>query len=160
MNNLSKIFAVIVITAAGLVIGGGLAAGAVNLLKGQTVYVPCYSTVIGVDETVTMKANLFIHNADPQNPISVSRVDLYDENGKLVEKYLAQPLKIEALAAARFDIKHAFKGDTGAAANFVVQWRADKKVVEPLIESVFIGSSGTHGYSFSSIGRIMAEETD
>ena len=160
MKNLNKMYLVMATTLCGLLVGAGLATGAVNLLKGQTVYVPSYTTVIGVNETVTMKANLFIHNADPQTPISVSRVDLYDENGKLVEKYLAQPLKIEALAAARFNIKYAFKGDTGAAANFVVQWRADKKVVEPLIESVFIGSSGTHGYSFSSTGRIMAEETD
>jgi hypothetical protein len=77
-----------------------------------------------------------------------------------VEKYSAPPLKIVALAATRFAIKHAFKVAPGAAANFVVQWRADKKVVEPLIECVFIGSSATHGYSFSSIGRIMVEETD
>jgi len=155
-----KVFLVIAIPVVGLLIGGGLAAGAVNLLKGQTVYLPCYSNILSSYQPIEMKANLFIHNADPQNSISIIRVDLYDANGKLVEKYITQPLKIDPLAAARFVVKESIKGEAGAAANFLVQWRAEKKVIEPLLESVFVGSSGTHGYSFSSPGRIVAEETD
>jgi hypothetical protein len=155
-----KILLVIAMTYVGLLAGGGPAAGAVKLLKGQTVYLPCYSTITSVNETIAMRANLFVHNADPQNAIIIIRVDLYDANGKLVEKYLSQPLKINPLAAARFAVKESLKGEAGAAANFMVQWRAENKVVEPLLESVFVGSSGTHGYSFSSQGRIVAEETD
>lgn len=160
MKNLNKIFLVIAISAIGLLVAGGLAAGAVNLLKGQTVYLPCYSNIVSTDQPIEMKANLFIHNADTQNSISIIRVDLYDANGKLVEKYLTQPLIISPLAAARFVVKGSIKGEAGAAANFLVQWRAENKVIEPLLESVFVGSSGTHGYSFSSQGRIVAEETD
>jgi hypothetical protein len=160
MRNLTRIFLMVALTLVGLLAGSALAAGAVKLLKGQTVYLPCYSNIIGTSQTISMRANLFIHNADSQNPISLIRVDLYDANGKLVEKYLSQPLKINPLAAARFVVKESIKGEAGAAANFMVQWRAENKVIEPLLESVFIGSSGTHGYSFSSQGRIVAEETD
>ncbi len=162
MKNLRKTFLVIAITiTTAALVGGGLAAGAVNLLKGQTIYLPCYSTIRGIHgENIAMIANLFVHNVDPQNSINIVRVDLYDADGKLVEKYLPQPMKIGPLAATRFSLKPAFKGDGGEEANFVVQWRADTKVIEPLIETVFVGAIGTHGYSFSSLGRVMAEETD
>ena len=69
-------------------------------------------------------------------------------------------MKIEPLAADCFVVKESLKGEAGAAANFMVQWRAENKIIKPLLESVFVGSLGTHGYSFSSQGRIVAEETD
>jgi hypothetical protein len=156
MKNPNKVFLLIVITVVGLLVGSGLAASAVKLLKGQTVYLPCYSGIVGTNYTIDMKANLFIHNADLQNFISMIRVDLFDANGKLVEKYLKQPLKINPLSAARFVAKESIKGEAGAAANFMVQWRAENKVVEPLLESVFIGSLGTQRYSWALNGTPLS----
>jgi hypothetical protein len=133
---------------------------AVKHVKGQTVYIPSYSNMISGINRITLKANLIVHNIDPLHPITVLRIDHYDTNGGLVEHYLPQPLSLKPLAAARIVIKEPKPGDEGAGANFVVQWRADTKVIEPLMECFMVGSVGTQGYSFSSVGRIMQEESD
>jgi hypothetical protein len=100
MKSPKKIFLVIALAILGLTVGGGLAAGAVKLLKGQTVYLPCYSNIVSSYQPIGMQANLFIHNTDPQNSITIIRVDLYDANGKLVEKYITPPQKVNPLVAA------------------------------------------------------------
>jgi hypothetical protein len=135
-----------------------LAAGEVKRLKGQTIYVPSYSNIISESYRVVLRANLIVHNTDPTQSITLIRIDRYDTNGKLVEKYLAQPLELGPLAATRLTIKKLEQGDEGAGANFLVQWRAQELVTEPIIESIMVGSLGTQGHSFSSQGRVIHED--
>lgn len=135
-------------------------AAALKLVKSQTIYIPSYANIISGSQRVTLRANLIIHNTDPQQPIEVSRIDHYDTNGQLVEHYLQQPLKLPPLGAARIIVKAPRPGDEGAGANFIVQWHAAVKVTEPLLECIMLGTAGTHSYSFSSLGRIIREETD
>ncbi|MEW6657921.1 MAG: DUF3124 domain-containing protein [Thermodesulfobacteriota bacterium] len=139
---------------------GTLAGAAVRLLKGQTLYVPSYANIIGDMQHITVRANLIIHNTDPTHAITLVRVDNYDTHGKLVEKYLAQPVQLKPLAATRIIIKNPKKGDEGAGANFIVQWRSENKVTEPIVECIMVGSLGTQGHTFSSQSRVIAEETD
>ncbi len=138
------------------------AMGAPKLVKSQTVYIPCYSNVISGPPMLMMvplRANLVIHNTDPGQPITVTRIDQYDTHGKLVEKYLPQPVKLEPLGATRVIVKEPKKGDEGLGANFIVQWHADKKVNEPIIDCLMLGTLGNQGFSFTSQGRIIQEET-
>ena len=160
MNHSLKKFLPLILSITLLLALGTLAGAAVKLLKGQTLYVPSYSNIIGDMQHITVRANLIIHNTDPVHPITLVRVDNYDTHGKLVEKYLAKPLQLKALAATRIIIRNPKKGDEGAGANFIVQWQAENKVTEPIIECIMVGSLGTQGHTFSSKGRVIAEETD
>jgi hypothetical protein len=135
-------------------------AAAVKLVRGQTIYIPSYTNIISGTQRIILRANLIIHNADPQHALEVGRVDHYDTNGKLVEAYLQQPVTLPPLAAMRVVIKAPRAGDEGAGANFIVQWQAPQRVVEPLVECVMVGTAGTHSYSFNSSGRVIAEVVD
>jgi hypothetical protein len=141
-------------------IGGLAAAGEIKLSKGQTMYIPSYSNIISESYRIVLRANLIVHNSDPNHSITLIRIDHYDTNGGLVGKYLSEPMKLGPLAAYRVIIKKPERGDEGAGSNFIVQWRAEKPVTEPIIECVMIGSSGTQGYSFSSQGRVISEEKE
>ena len=88
------------------------------------------------------------------------RLDFYDTNGKLVEKYLQQPKKVNANAATRINVKELIKGEEGSGAHFIIQWQADHKVVEPLVQTWFVGAVGNRGYSYTSPARIIQEEAD
>jgi hypothetical protein len=139
---------------------GGLAAGEVKLSKGQTMYIPSYSNIISESYRIVLRANLIIHNSDPNNAITLLRIDNYDTNGKLVAKYLSEPMKLGPLAATRMIIKKPERGDEGAGSNFIVRWQAEQPVTEPIIECVMIGSFGTQGYSFTSQGRVISEDKE
>jgi hypothetical protein len=142
--------------------GSKAALGAPKLVQGQTIYIPSYANVISGPPmlmVVPLRANLVIHNTDPSHPIMVTRVDHYDTHGKLVEKYLPQPVKLNPLGATRVVVKEPKKGDEGLGANFIVQWHADQKVTEPLIDCLMLGTLGNQGFSFTSQGRIIQEET-
>jgi hypothetical protein len=139
---------------------GNSALGAIKLVKGQTLYVPSYSNIIGDFHHIVLRANLIIHNTDPLHAITILRIDNYDTHGKLVEKFLLKPVQLGPLAATRIIVKNPQKGDEGAGSNFIVQWKSDHRVTEPLIECIMAGSLGTQGHTFSSQGRIIQEDTD
>ena len=160
MKNLIKVLLLSTITIIGLFMLTGLAAGDVKMIKGQTLYVPCYTSFIGFDYSHNLNSTIFIHNTDPTNEINIVRIDYYNTGGKLVKKCLPQPLKLNPLAATRFNIQEPLRGKDGAGAHLIVQWKGEKKVVEPLIEAWFLGSAGTRGYSFTSQARIIQEDAN
>ncbi len=139
----------------------GSAAGEVRLIKGQTLYVPSYTSFIGAGgHAFETKPTIFIHNTDQNNPINIVRIDFYNTNGKLVEKYLQQPRKLNANSATRINVKELLKGEEGSGAHFIIQWQAENKVVEPLVQTWFVGAVGTRGYSYTSPARIIQEDAD
>ena len=157
MNRLIKL---LWLTALGFLMVAGLAAGEVKLVKGQTLYVPSQTSVMSGTHSFDAKPTIFIHNADQNNSINIVRCDFYNTNGKLVEKYLQQPLKLNANAATRINIKERIPGEEGSGAHFIIQWQADNKVIEPLVEVWFIGAVGSRGHSFTSPVRIIQEDTN
>jgi len=160
MKNLIKALLLSTITIIGLFMFTGMAAGDVKTIKGQTLYVPCYTSYISVSYSHNLNATVFIHNTDPSNEINLVRIDYYNTGGKLVKKCLPQPLKLNPLAATRFTIQEPLTGEDGAVAHLIVQWKAEKKVVEPLIDAWFLASAGTRGYSFTSQARIIQEDAN
>lgn len=153
-----KVFKIVIFAIMVNIIVGNFASAAVKLVKGQTLYIPSYSNIIGDYSRIMLRANLIIHNTDPTKKITIIRIDNYDTNGKMVEKFLPKPLELDPMAAARFAIKDPKKGDEGAGANFLIQWKADNKVTEPIIECIMSGSHGTQGHTFTSQGRIIQED--
>ncbi|HLD46453.1 MAG TPA: DUF3124 domain-containing protein [Desulfobaccales bacterium] len=142
---------------------GGPASAAVKLVKGQTVYIPSYSNVISgppIYMTVPLRANLVIHNTDPSQAITVTRIDEYNTEGKKVSSYLTAPVVLNSMGAMRVVVKESKKEAEGLGANFIIQWQAEKKVTEPIIECLIIGSLGAQGFSFATQGRVTQEQTE
>ncbi len=128
----------------------------------QTVYVPLYSHIYADeryrDKPFNLTATLSVRNTDPENGLILQNVDYYDSEGRLLKKYLAKPVTIAPLASTRFIVQES-ESKGGSGAKFVVIWTASKPVVEPIIESVMIGTKLQQGISFLSRGRVIAGES-
>ena len=81
-------------------------------------------------------------------------MDYYDSEGKFVKKYLEKSKQVNPMGSAYFYVKTS---DTagGWGANFLVEWKSEKKVNEPIIESLMSGLRGNHSVSFLSPGRVI-----
>jgi hypothetical protein len=162
MINLKKMVLMAVVGTMVVCNVSGSALGAAKRVKGQTIYIPSYANVISGPPllmVVPLRANLIIHNTDPSHAITIEKIDHYDTDGKLVYKYLEKPVTLKPLAATRVIVKEPQKGSEGVGANFIVQWHADQPVNEPLIDCLMLGTLGNQGFSFSSQGKIIAEES-
>ena len=163
MQVMKRLFWFAGLAALGLFFSSGPALAAVKLVKGQTVYIPSYSNVISgppIYMTVPLRANLVIHNTDPSQAITVARIDEYDTEGKKVSSYLTAPVVLNPMGAMRVVVKESKKEAEGLGANFIIQWQAEKKVTEPIIECLIIGSLGAQGFSFATQGRVTQEQTE
>lgn len=150
------IFILATLLTAGFIIGPIQASEVLRLSKGQTVYVPLYSNIFIGDKELTWQLSslLSIRNTDAFLPITISRVDYYDTDGKLVRKYLEKSQVLNPMGSAYFYVKTS---DTagGWGANFLVEWKSEEKVNEPIIESLMTGHRGNHSVSFISLGRVI-----
>lgn len=135
------------------------AASEVKLLKGQTVYVPAYSHIYHGDREVPfyLTVTLSIRNTDPDHPISVTSVEYFDNEGKLLTRYLKDTIKLGPLASTHIIVKESDRSG-GAGAKFIIRWKSEAKVTEPLIEAVMISTSTQQGISFTSRGQAIKEE--
>ena len=136
-------------------------ASELKMIRGQKVYVPVYShIIIGERERGTVNfdlaINLSIRNTDSKNPITIISADYYDSNGVVVKKYITKPVTLKPMASTYFFVAQSDKSG-GWGANFIVEWKSEKKVNEPIIESVTYGSRGTHSVSFVSQGKVINE---
>lgn len=130
-----------------------------RLSSGQTVYVPVYSHILhgNLDskqkpQELLLSSMLSIRNTDPTGTLTVLSARYYDTSGKLVRDLLPGPKALGPLASTDFFIEH--KDETGGTgANFLVEWKADKAVVEPIIENVSAYFFGPHSLAFTSPGR-------
>ena len=129
-----------------------------ELSKGQTLYVPCYSHIYhGVktrpfDLTIT----LVVRNTDPKRPMRLTGVDYYGSDGKLLKRYLGAETVLPPLSTREFTVEQN-DSSGGAGASFLVRWRSDATMNEPVVESVMIGTANSQGISFSSRGVVIQE---
>jgi hypothetical protein len=135
------------------------AAAEIKLLKGQAVYVPAYSHIYYGDreQPFYLTVTLSIRNTDPVHPITIVSVDYFDSAGKLLKKYLEGEVKLAAMASTRYIVKESDKSG-GSGANFMVRWKSEAKVTEPLMETIMISTSTQQGVSFTSRGQAIKEE--
>lgn len=141
----------------GMVFAVAISAGIMRL-RGQTVYVPAYSHIYTGNRELAfnLTINLSIRNTDPDRSLSVTRVSYYDTHGKLVKHYLNEDKTLGPMGSMRFIIKES--DETGGdGANFIVEWKSEEKVTEPIIETVMISTVSTQGLSFTSRGQAIRE---
>jgi hypothetical protein len=126
-------------------------------IHGQVLYLPVYSNIPTHPKknNYDLSAFIAIHNTDLYNPIKITRVLYFNNDGKLVHNYLKQDTILNPLAATNFFVSEIDKSGTGA--NFIVEWKSDSLVYEPLIESVMIGLTNGEGLSYLSNGRVIRE---
>ena len=95
---------------------------------------------------------LAVRNTSATLPLVVERIDYYDTNGNLVERYIPTAVAVRPLGTIEILIAtDDLRGGTGA--NFLVDWGATQAISEPVVEAVMVGSSGTRGFAFVSPGH-------
>ena len=124
----------------------------IHITNAQTVYVPIYSHIYSSGGSPQLlEATLSIRNSDPDKSITLISANYYNSHGKKLQNYLTGQLVLGPLQSTEILIK---KQDSrgGSGANFIVEWRSDKPVYEPVIEAIMIGNE-KNGISFKSYGR-------
>ena len=134
------------------------AAEALGRWLGQTVYVPVYSHIFADDRyrdrPFLLTATLSVRNTDPERPFTLHRVDYYDSEGALLQRYLGAPITLAPLASTHYIVPES-EAKGGAGAKFLIEWQAPAAVNEPIIEAVMIGTKLQQGISFISTGRAI-----
>ena len=120
------------------------------------IYVPAYSRVYGAAagdrKLIQLSTTLRIDNTSATKPLVIERIEYFDTAGKLVQRYLSEPVALRPFGSIEIVIP-AEDDRGGAASNFVVEWAGSGPIAEPLVEAVMIGSADNTSYSFVSQGR-------
>lgn len=127
-------------------------------VTGQTIYVPAYSYIYysNGQKQHNLAITLSFHNTDSEFPIIIKSVKYYDSQGQLLEDYLPNPVKLNALNSTNFYIED---NDTrgGVGGNFIIEWVAEHDVSDAIAEAVMVSTASTQGISFLSTGRVIKE---
>jgi len=127
-----------------------------GLSSGQTVYVPAYSHIYSGnrERPFMLTITLSIRNIDPNHYLTISQINYYETQGKLLKRHIDKPFNLKPLESLRYVIPESDKGG-GSGANFVVKWHSDKLLNPPIIESIMIGARNQQGISFTSRGKVI-----
>ena len=113
-------------------------------------YVPVYSHIFSHQGSpFLLESTLSIRNRDPKQPVYIKTIDYYDSKGELLRKHLEFTIRLAPLQTIDVLVRAR---DTlgGSGANFIVEWFSEGPINTPLIETIMIGTAGTHGIAFSS----------
>ena len=126
----------------------------IELSKGQILYVPAYSHIYSGnrERPFLLTVTLSIRNIDPKHNITITLVDYYETQGKLLKKQIDKPITLKPLESLRYVIPERDKSG-GSGANFIVEWQSEKFVNPPIVESIMIGTQAQQGVSFTSRGK-------
>ena len=126
----------------------------------QLVYVPVYSHVyFEGGAPYLLETTLSIRNIDPDQAIYLTSVDYFDTDGKLVNTYLDQTIRLGPLQTIEFLVERR-DSTGGSGANFLIEWLGERDSNKPLIEAVMVGTAGTNGISFGRTGIEISGSVD
>jgi len=127
---------------------------ATRLSKGQTIYVPAYSHIYfgNTERPFFLTITVSIRNVDPKHTIDIAKVDYFETQGTLLKEYLDKPITLEPLESLRYIVPENDKSG-GSGANFIVEWKSERAVNPPIVESIMIGTQTQQGVSFTSRGQ-------
>ena len=132
-----------------------------KLSNGETVYVSIYSNLyIGtVKEKFQLSSLLSLRNTDPGYAITIIQADYYDTNGRKLESYINRPVKLDPLASRFYFVKPE-DARGGEGANFLVKWKAERAVNQPVIEAVMLNVYNRQGVVFRCPGKKITEHEE
>ncbi len=124
-----------------------------KVVRSQTVYVPVYSHVYyDGGRPLLLEATVSIRNTSSSDQVYIRSVRYFDTDGALIDQYVDQPIMLKPLQTIDFVVpKRDSSGGSGA--NFLVDWFATEQNVEPLIEVVMMGNSGSFATSVLTEGK-------
>ena len=129
-----------------------------ELSQGQTIYVPAYSHIYhsSDERPFYLTITLSIRNTDPNNSITITKVDYHETKGKLIVKHLDSAIVLGPYESLRYVIPENDKSG-GSGANFIVKWEAEKCINKPIVETIMVSTRGQQGLSFTSRGQAIVD---
>lgn len=149
-----------IVTALLVMTCGVCGADETDLSRGQTLYVPVYSSVLFGDRALEyhLAVTLSIRNTDMHDAITLTGVDYYGTDGTLLKTHLEEPLDLQPLTATSIFIREQdISGGLGAS--FIVEWEARNLVSTPIVECITIGTKLGQGISFVNRGKAIRGKT-
>jgi len=122
----------------------------------QKVYVPIYSDIYHGSglKRFYLTATLSIRNTSLYDTMYVRTANYYDSEGELNRNYLTQIILLRPLESVEFVVEDK-EMHGGAGANFIVEWGTDQPDIQPIFQSVMIGTSEQQGISFLTEGQVV-----
>ncbi len=117
--------------------------GSFQKAKGQVLYLPIYSNIPYSEKAgaYDLSGFLTIHNTDLVQPIRITQVLYFHNEGHLVKDFLVNDtFQLKPLQSKSFFIPEKDKSGTGA--NFLLEWKSDSLVNIPLAETVMVSLQG------------------
>ena len=132
------------------------AEGQTGSSDGQTIYVPAYSHIYSGnrEKAFLLTVTVSIRNVNIDHSINITAVDYYETQGNLLKKYIDKSVTLRPLESLRYIVPRNDKAG-GSGANFIVEWKSDRPVNPPIVESVMIGTQSQQGISFTSRGQVI-----
>jgi len=130
----------------------------IKLIKGQVIYLPIYSNIPHFMDSIKIDMSAFIafHNTDFKNTIKLQQVQYFDTKGELVKDFLLEKtIVLGPLETTNFYVP--YKDQSGTGANFLIEWKSDSLVTEPLVESITINTKMHNCVAVLSSGKVIKE---
>ncbi len=131
-----------------------------SLSFGQLLYVPVYSEIysIGHHRTERLSSTLSIRNVNPDGEFYITRLEYYDTEGNILKEIKAAelPIKVNSLETKNHVVA-LYDDRGGVGANFILEWRSSKSIVEPMVETIMISTESNWGLSFTAVSKTLKE---
>ena len=140
-----------------------LAEGIEPPTKGQTVYVPIYSTIrhgnvgsSGTPDSTLMSVLVSVRNTDPSNPIRIVAAPYYNTEGALIRNSVPTPKVVPPFGTFELFVELR-ENAGGSGANYAIKWDATAPVSPPTIEALHSRFQAGYSVAFISRGRAISE---
>jgi hypothetical protein len=132
---------------------------AAELSTGGTIYVPIYRTFYhgysSSKDAYGLTVTACLRNTDPKQAVAISAIDHHESNGKLVKKFVVEPITLKPWSSTEVSILSGGTEDYGA--NLIVRWKSDQPANPPLVEVMMMGHVLNRGVSFLTQGIEIKE---
>jgi hypothetical protein len=122
--------------------------------RGQVIMLPVHDNVlIGPKKrALTLSGSFLAINPNPDKPLQLTSIVLYDQQGDLLQTLLAAPQELAPLANLRYEVpKLKVRGA------LLIEWRAKAPVSPLYLEALYVGAAGQQGISFTTQGQVIKE---
>jgi hypothetical protein len=128
--------------------------GKIDTLNQASSYLSVYSEIYSNRERMLHQLTVTIgmRNTSSLDTIYIMRADYFNTQGDLIKSYFEKAIYIAPLETVEIVLGQNDDGG-GTGGNFVFEWAASAKHVEPLFEAVMISTSGQQGISFVTQGQ-------
>jgi hypothetical protein len=134
--------------------------GAAEPSGGYAIYVPIYRSFYQIygstRDAYSLTSTVCLHNPDPKHAITVLGIDYFDSLGKLLNKFLDQPLTIKPWNSKEITIPPSTKSEDFGG-NLIVRWKSDQPANPLIVEVLMTGQVLNRGVSFLTRGVEVKE---